>query len=275
MPRQPGPTSRMPRRGPRGPAPARSPARPGLGEAGGDHHETVHPGRGAVGDHAGRRRRAGTATTARSDGVRRGRRGYGGQPLDPRGARGAPGRPAREAAVAQVAQHGRAEAGAVGAGAVHGDAARVQQPRDRRAPRPAAPGRHCTDSDASVGAIGNVRCTTPSAYRRVHLVSGVGEDPQHRAFAGSTSATNRAMPVRGRGRGEVLQQHRADARAPGARPRRRTRPRPRRRPAPSRSYRPTAMSSSPGSATNASRSRWSTLTKRSRSRGGIRGYGEK
>jgi hypothetical protein len=125
-----------------------------------------------------------------------------------------------------------------------------------------------------VGAIGKVRCTTPSANWRWTWYPKSEKTRSIAPLAGNTSATKCTMPNR---------------RAASARCSSSTEPMPRPwyassttkatsasgEPGPSRSYRPTATIRPPASTTNASRSRWSTLTKRCRSRCGMRGYGEK
>ncbi len=134
--------------------------------------------------------------------------------------------------------------------------------------------RHCTSSELSVGAMGKARCTTPSAYLRSTSYPKSANTRSMVALAGSTSATNRVMPVSRAAaarcsinRGPIPRPWYASSttKATSASP----------ASGPSRSYRPIATIRPPTSTTNASRSRWSTVTKRCRSRSGIRGYGEK
>ena len=118
---------------------------------------------------------------------------------------------------------------------------------------------------------------TGIAHRRLKPLLGILDPENTRSmppFSGRTSATKRVIPF---------------SRAASARCSSSTEPMPRPWCAssttsatsasgeswPSRSYRPTAMMRGPLTMMKASRSWWSTLTNRSRSRSGMRGYGEK
>ena len=111
----------------------------------------------------------------------------------------------------------------------------------------------------SVAAIGNATSIVAALERARDAEARVLEDAQHRRVLGQHLGDEALDPDRGRARGELLEQPRADARGPAGRRRRRTRPRPSTGRAAARSSRarrcaPVAAASVPTSAPRSSQS---------------------
>ncbi len=185
---------------------------------------------------------------------------------------------AGEVGAQQVRQHGVADLGRVGGRPDHRDRRRMQHVVHAARLGPLLAG--VADGERALGGV-DVELQVQHALgeRPAHLVAGIAEDPHHLVVLHQHLGLEPAHTVLAGGRGEVLQQDRAEPAAlvlvADDEGHLRRLHRLRRARASRPSYRPTAMISSPSRQMNATRVWWSTVVKRTRSRGEMRGYGPK